>query len=320
MGKRLSGTSCCLMVITLVLISGGLQTAAAQQYPSKPIEMQVAYAAGGLVDSMARAAAKSMEEALGQPVVVINKPGAGGALALTALKSAKPDGYTLGVVTAITLTYTPLVEKVNYSLQDFMLLATIGRFQEAYVSTTEKPWKTFKDLVAYAKKNPGLTYASMHPIGESILKAIAKKEGIDWRAIPTKGGAEVMTAVVGKHVDFGYSGGIHTSFVKAGEMVVLAGLGKQRLLASPEVPTLQEMGYGIQFDNDNLILMPKGTPDDIVKKLVGAIEKAVKDPKYVDLLQNKLLIPAIYLSGDDLQKSISESIQGNQKLIDAARD
>jgi len=307
-----------VFVLFVFLLAGG-GPAFAADFPTKPVEMQVAYAAGGLADSMARAIAKNMEETLGQPVVVVNKPGAGGALGVTALKSAKPDGYTIGVVTGITMTYTPLVEKVSYSLEDFKYLASVGRFQEAFVAPPDKPYKNFKELVAYAKKNPGLTYASMHPIAENMLTAIAKKEGIEWRAIPTKGGSEVMTAVVGKHVDFGFSGGIHPPFVKAGDMIVLAGLGKKRLLASPEVPTLIEYGYDLFFDNDNIIFAPKGIPDDVAKKLTAAIEKAAKDPKYVDLLQNKFLIPALCLTGDELTKSLQEGVKANQKFIDASK-
>jgi tripartite-type tricarboxylate transporter receptor subunit TctC len=310
-------TSFALLLFAFVMM--GVAPAFAADFPTKPIEMQVAYAAGGLADSMARAIAKSMEETLGQPVVVVNKPGAGGALGVTVLKSAKPDGYTIGVVTGITLTYTPLVEKVSYTMEDFKYLASVGRFQEAFVAPPDKPYKNFKDLVAYAKKNPGLTYASMNPIAEYILTAIAKKEGLDWRAIPTKGGSEVMTAVMGKHVDFGFSGGIHTSFVKAGEMIVLAGLGKKRLLASPDVPTLIESGYDFFFDNDNIVYAPKGIPDDVAKKLTAAIEKAAKDPKYIELLQTKFFIPALCLTGEELGKSIQEGIKANQKFIEASK-
>jgi tripartite-type tricarboxylate transporter receptor subunit TctC len=306
-------------LLLFAVLMTGIAPAFAADFPTKPIEMQVAYAAGGLADSMARAVAKNMEETLGQPVVVVNKPGAGGALGVTALKSAKPDGYTIGVVTGITLTYTPLVEKVSYSLEDFKYLASVGRYQEAFVAPPDKPYKNFKDLVAYAKKNPGLTYASMHPIAENILTAVAKKEGIEWRAIPTKGGSEVMTAVVGKHVDFGFSGGIHTSFVKAGEMIVLAGLGKQRLLANPGVPTLIESGYDLFFDNDNIVFAPKGIPEDVAKKLTAAIEKAAKDPKYVELLQTKFLIPALCLTGEALTKSIQEGTKANQRLLEASK-
>jgi tripartite-type tricarboxylate transporter receptor subunit TctC len=102
-------------------------------------------------------------------------------------------------------------------------------------------------------------------------------------------------------------------------MIVLAALGKKRLLASPEVPTLIESGYDLFFDNDNILFAPKGIPDDVAKKLTAAIEKAAKDPKYVDLLQTKFFIPALCLTGDELTKSIQEGTKANQRLLEASK-
>ena len=278
----------------------------AEPFPTKSIEMLVAYRAGGLVDSMARALAQKMEEILGQPMVVINKEGAGGAIALTALKNAKKDGYTIGATTASSIAFTPLMQSVGYTLQDYQYLASAGRFQEAIVSAPDRPWKNFKELVEYSKKNPGLSFASMDPIGTKILEFIAKKEGIQWRAIPTKGGAEVMTAILGKHVDFGFSGGIHNAYCKAGKMIVLAGSVKKRLLASPDVPTLKEFGYDAVFENDFIVVMPKGAPEVVINKLSDVSAKAAKDPKYVDLLESKLEIPAVYQGGKELEENMQE--------------
>jgi tripartite-type tricarboxylate transporter receptor subunit TctC len=304
-----------VVFVSVIFLSTNTTSAIAADYPAKPIQMFVGYTAGGLADSMARALAKPMEEVLAQPVVILNKPGAGGAIAMTALKTSKPDGYTIGVTTSITFTYSPHVQKVDYSLDDFKFIAAVGQYQEAYVSSPDRPWKDFKELVQYSKKNPGLSFASMHPIGENILNYVSKKEGIEWRAIPTKGGEEVMTAVLGKHVDFGFSGGIHISFVKAGKMIVLAGLGKRRLLASPGVPTLKEVGYDISFENYNIVAFPKGVPDPIVKKLSEAVAKAARDPKYVDLLENKFFIPAVYMAGEELDKSMRDQFEFHQKMI-----
>lgn len=280
--------------------------AAAKGFPTKPIDMLVAYRAGGLVDTMARAVAQNMEKSLGQPIVVINKAGAGGALALTALKNSRPDGYTIGVSTANSVSFTPLVEKVGYTLNDFDYLGSVGQFQEAIVSLPDRPWKNFKELIEYSKKHPGLSFASMDPIGTKILEFIAKKEGIEWRAIPTKGGAAVMTAILGKHVDFGFSGGIHVSYCKAGKMIVLAGMESKRLIAFPNVPTLKEFGYDVVFQNNCIVAMPKGAPEAVISKLSVAIANAAKEPKYVDLLENKLEIPAVYHGGEELQKSMRE--------------
>lgn len=288
---------------------------AADPFPTKSIEMLVAYRAGGLVDTVARALAQRMEEFLGKPVVAVNKEGAGGALALTALKNAKKDGYTICVTVASSIAFTPLIQSVGFTLQDYQYLASAGRAQEAVVSTPDRPWKNFKELVAYSKKNPGLAFASMDPIGTKILEYVAKKEGIQWRAIPTKGGAEVMTAILGKHVDFGFSGGIHNSYVKAGQMIVLGGAGKKRLLASPDVPTLKEFGYDITFENNLIVLMPKGAPEAVIQKLSEASAKAAKDPKVVDLLQGKMEIPAEYQGGKELEKSMQEFHDTMNRLL-----
>ena len=161
----------------------------AADFPQREIQVIVGAAAGGLVDAAARNLAKPMEEMLGRPVVVVNKPGAGSALALTAIKNAKADGYTIGVNPGVAYTYDPHARKVDYTVEDFQYLAAVAQFQWAYVCAPDKPWKDFKGLVAHAKKNPGMAYATMHPVGENILKYVARKEGIQWRAIPTKGGA-----------------------------------------------------------------------------------------------------------------------------------
>jgi tripartite-type tricarboxylate transporter receptor subunit TctC len=316
MKKRSKRIGLGLYLGCLVFFFTASVSTAAEEFPTKPIDMLVAYRAGGLVDTMARALAQNMEKFLGQPIVIINKEGAGGALALTALKNSKPDGYTIGATTANSVSFTPLVEKVGYTLDDFDYLGSVGRFQEAVVSAPDRPWKNFKELIEYSKKHPGLSFASMDPIGTKILEYIAKKEGIEWRAIPTKGGSEVMTAILGNHVDFGFSGGIHVSFCKAGKMIVLAGFERERLLASPNVPTLKEDGYDVVFQNNCVIPIPKGAPEAVVRKLSVAVEKAAKDPKYVDLLENKLEIPAVYQGGEELGKNIQDFNERMRKLLE----
>jgi tripartite-type tricarboxylate transporter receptor subunit TctC len=303
-----------ILIIASILVGPGLASAV-EQFPAKPIEFWVGYAAGGANDLIARALAKPMEDVLGQPVVVVNKPGAGGAVAVSALKNAKPDGYTFVITTGTTFTFTPHVQNVDYRLEEFTFLASVGRFQEAYASLSGRPWKTFKELIQYSKKNPGLTYVIQHPLGESIANFIASKEGIDWRAIPTKGTSEVTPAVLGKHVDFGFFAGSQVPFVKTGEMINLVGCGKQRLFASPEVPTLKECGYDIWIDNDAVIAAPKGIADPVAKKLTAAIERATKDPKYVNLLQNTYAMSVNFTVGDDLTRRMHEQYDIQRDLV-----
>jgi tripartite-type tricarboxylate transporter receptor subunit TctC len=277
--------------------------------------MFVGYAAGGFVDTVARTVAKYMEPTLKQPVVVVNKPGAGGSLMVQQLKTAKPDGYTSGLTTGVTYTYNPLAQKVDYTIDDVKYVAAVAQMQEAFVSGSDRPWKDFKGLVEYSKKHPGLSYASHNPIADAILASIAKKEKVDWTAIPVKGGAETITAILGKHVDFGFSGGVHAPHVKAGKMIVLCALGDKRLMGSPNVPTLMELGYDISFVTYNVIAVPKATPDTVLKILAAAVEKAMKDPSLVDLFQNKMEIPAVYLGPEATEKHIRQQAVTMKGLI-----
>ncbi len=309
-----------LAVLCAVISNLSPRPCIAADFPEKEIQIIVGAAAGGLVDTAARNLAKPMEETFGKPVVVINKPGAGSALALAAIKNAKPDGYTIGVNPGVPYTYDPHVQKVDHQVGDFQYLAAIAQFQWAFVSTPAKPWQDFKGLVAYAKKNPGMAYATMHPVGETIMKYVAKREGIEWRAVPTKGGAEVMTAILGNHVEFGYSGGIHVTHVQAVKMIVLAGHGSNRLMANPEVPTLNELGYEISFDDYVVVTAPKGVPEPVVTILSQAVEKAAKDARYTDLLEKKLFVPAVYIGGAETLKSIREQSEFHRKLIESVKN
>jgi len=303
-------------VIGLVLLTLNVQPVmGAGEYPTKPIKMLIGYRAGGTTDTMARVLSKSLGDILGQPVVVVNKPGGGGGVAATALKNSKPDGYTLCMTTALTYTFNPLVGKCKYTLDDFRFIAAVAKFQEAFISTPDKPWKDFKGLVKYAKKHPGLTWASMIALDKFILRYIGKKEGIEWYPVPVKGGAGVMAAVLGKHVDFGFSGGIHYSYAKAGKIIVLATPRPERLAAFPDVPTLKELGYDVTMLNFNMVAAPKGVPNPIVKKLADAFSKAVKDPTYVDLLKNKLHFPPIFLGPEELEKTLREQSEFYRKMI-----
>jgi len=313
--ERFSSKVFYLMVVLLIILYGGLSSVRGEEYPTKPITILLGYAAGGTADTMARVLAKPLGDLLGQPVMIVNKPGGGGGVAAMTLKNSKPDGYTLGITTAITFTFNPHAGKTEYSLDDFKYIAAVGEFQEAFVSIPEKPWKNFKELVEYCKKHPGLTWASMAPIDKVIMQYIGKKEGVEWNPVPTKGGAEVMTAVLGKHVDFGFSGGIHYSYVKAGKMIVLAGCGERRLMDFPEIPTLKELGYDVAVINVNMVAAPKGIPDFNVRKLVDTFSKAVKDPNYVDLLKNKLHFPPIFLGSEQLEKTLREQSEAYRKMV-----
>ena len=293
-----------VLILTLGLALAGPARA---EYPDRPIKILVGFKAGGGVDTMARMLAQKAGDILGQPVVVINKAGGGGAIAAKSVLGAEPDGYTL--VFSVTLTFAawPHMTKTDYTSEDFTYIASVGKFQEAFVAGTDQPFKDWKGLIAEAKKKEGgLNVAVMTPYDKMVLRYIAKKEGVKFNQVPTKGGADIMTQVLGGHVDFGFSGGIHYSYVKAGKMNVLAGHGSKRLVGTPDVPTLKELGYDVVLENYNMVAGPKGMPEDIVKKLGDAFAQATQDADYQDLMTNKLHFPVVYLGPADLTAQIQE--------------
>lgn len=285
-------------------------------YPERPIQVLAGFQAGGNVDAVARILAKSSGSILGQPVVVDNKPGAGGGVAATTLKSAKPDGYTLCLNMSTAYTFNP--GESTYALEDFIFIAVAGKAQEAFVSSSEAPWKDWKGMIAEAKKR-NLTYASMIPLDKVFTRAIAKKEGVQFSAIPTKGGAEIITSILGKHSDFGFSGGIHHSYAKAGQVAVLAGLGAERLADFPDVPTLKELGYDIVLENYVVISAPKGVPEPIVEKLSAALAKAIQDPEYVDMMKNNIRWVPIYLDQARTTAAVQKMSADYKKMAEAQK-
>ena len=276
------------------------------EYPDRPIKILVGFKAGGGVDTMARMISQKAGDVLGQPVVVVNKPGGGGAIAAKEILHAEPDGYTLCFNVVLTFAAWPYMTKVDYTEDDFKYIAAVGKFQEAFVSLPDKPWKDWPGLIAYAKEKGPLNVAVMTPYDKEVLKYIAKKDGVEFNLVPTKGGAAVMTQVLGNHVDFGFSGGIHGQYVKAGKMIVLAGHGAEHLIGTPDVPTLTELGYPIALENYNVVVGPKGLPDEVAQKLAGAFEKAVQSPEYQDLMKNKLDFPPLFIGPQDLPPKVKE--------------
>ena len=306
-----------VFAMALILGPGAQWALADDNYPSKPVDLVVGYKAGGQIDTTARVLAKSLGDVLGQPVVVVNKGGAGGRLAINMIKNAKPDGYTLCNTVATPYTFFPHIRELKYTINDFQYVAAFGKLiHMSVVSLPDKPWKDFKGLIAYAKKNPGMTWASVSPVDQTALKYIGKMEGIKWSPVPVKGGAGMVRDLLGGHVDFGFSGGIHHSYVKAGKMRVLALFGSERVPQYPDVPTLQQLGYKIILDNYNIVTAPLGIKKPVLDKLADAFSKATKDPKYVDVIENKFKNKSAFLGPLELKQYIESQSQGTKEITD----
>ncbi|MBR3881197.1 MAG: tripartite tricarboxylate transporter substrate binding protein [Mailhella sp.] len=264
-------------------------TSMAANYPTHPITVISGFAAGGTSDIALRAMAPELEKELGQPVLIVNKGGAGGALAVGDVLTKKADGYTIGFVLATAFTLDVQLKKARYAIEDFKYLGNVGVSQEGFFAAADAPFKSFSEMVEYAKKTgKELTCASPAIIDTMMLKVVEAKSGVKFRKVPVKSGGETATQLLGGHVDMGYGGGIQTPYVKAGKMINLAATNATPLVLFPDCPTLESMGYPhTGYDNLFVLYVKKDVPDEICKKLSDAIYKVSNMPAIQDIFLNK---------------------------------
>ena len=272
------------LVASLVLALPGL--AGAQAFPTKPIRIIVTYPPGGGADLMARLVAPKMSEALGQPVVVENKPGASGQIGASEVARSSPDGYTLMLDASSYAVNPSLYAKLPYEpAKAFTPVAVLALFPNVLVVTPSYPVHDVKELIAAAKAKPGtLAFASsgngsaQHLSGELFRQ----KTGVEITHVPYKGGGPAMNDVMGGQVPMFFAN-MASSLpqIKGGKLRPLAITGAKRSPALPEIPTMAEAGVpGYEVYEWNAIFAPAATPKAVVAKLADAIAKAVQSPEF----------------------------------------
>lgn len=298
-----------------VVLAGSLASGAiAGSYPSKPITMIIPWKPGGTTETMGQVLSKAMAKELGQKVIVKTRPGGGGAIGSTVVAKSKPDGYTIEFVGISTLTWAPMTQKaIKYKTSDFDFVAGVSQYQMGLVSTPDKPYKSLKELIAYSKSNPGVNVADMGGMSKAFVNFIAKQEGVDWTAIPTRGGGEMVPFLLGGKVDFAYSGGIHQKY--GDKMIVLASLMSSRHPLAPNAPSTQEL-YGVAMPGDNGIVAPKGIPEEARSKLEAAIKASMDDPDFTKILK-RIKFPKRFLSSQDFQKVVDQTLVSLDKVARA---
>jgi len=294
------------IAIALVLIGGLVKAPAHAAFPDKPITVIVPFKAGGSTDTMVRVYAKALSKEVGQPVVVQNRAGAGGAVGAMYLKDQKPDGHTILIGAEQIPTWSPIHDKVDYTLDDFTYLGAITQYQTAVVCSPDKPYKTLAELITYSQKTPGVTFADQSTISKIVILSVAKQEGLDWRAVPTKGGGGMVPMLLGGQIDFAWSGGVHQRY--GDKMRVLASTNSERLHQSPDAPALMEK-YGVAIPSLVIVMGPKGIPDDRTKFLEAALEKATRDPAFMKMLKENLKFPQMFLSGKEVKESLPGMVE-----------
>lgn len=290
-----------LAAITLITEA----TLAQESFPSKPITMIIESGAGGMADVMARAVAKIAEKELGQPIVCENRVGAAGTIAKNYVLKSKPDGYTIGAASTAININIPHMRDIPYNVfEDQREIATYFKYTHALLVRADAPWKTFEDVVAYARQNPGkFTYATAG-VGFTqhiVMERIAMKEGIKWSMVPFKSGAEAALAALGGHTNAVAQGPADVvPHVQAGKLKLLLALNDNRWPIAPNVPTVLEK-YGFFGISYQALYGPKGIPDAVAEKLENAFRKAVNDPSYLELAKTLQAEP-YYMSGKDYEK------------------
>ncbi|AAV95640.1 tripartite tricarboxylate transporter substrate binding protein [Ruegeria pomeroyi] len=283
--KKLLGAA----LVAGLSVTAGVQVAAADEYPTKPIEMIIGFNPGGFSDAMARKLSEPLTEELGQTIVHTYMGGAGSSIAATAVKEKPADGYTLVVGTSLTFGFNPLQGEVAYTKEDFDYLLTMARFETSFVSLADKPWTDLTSMLEHAKETGiPLKFGSLGPADRLQIDAITKATGVTIIPLPIKGGANMMQSILGGHVDFGLSGGPHVQYVKSGEMIVLAASGSEPLNATPDAPTMSSLGYPAVSYN-SVIAAPKGLPEDVRAKLEQALLDAANSGEFQELVQGRFV-------------------------------
>jgi tripartite-type tricarboxylate transporter receptor subunit TctC len=309
-----------LLAISLcaLLLAGVAPLAAQDKFPSKPITLIVPWNAGGSTDILYRGMAEVVAKQLGQPVIVDNKPGGTGTLGpATMALTAKPDGYTIAQI-PVTVLRLPLMNKHHWDpLKDFTWIIHQSGYILGVTARTDGPFKTWPDVVNYAKDNPGkVTYSTTGPGGTLHIgmEQIATKSGVKFTMVPFKGGAETNAAIAGGHVMLQVDSTVWRPLVDAGTLRVLMLWTPERVKNYPDVPTLKELGYPFVFDSPFGLAGPKGMDPAVVKRLHDAFKVAQTDAKVVDLMTKYDFIDR-YMTSEDYAKFVPQLLESERSAL-----
>ncbi len=289
-------------------------------FPEREITIYNGSTAGGVTDLASRLIAESATKTLGQPVVVVNKPGAAHTVCANLVANAKPDGYTLGALSSSAFTQVPHMRKVPYDpKKDFTWLATYTEYTSGLVVKNDAPWKNLDEFLDYAKKNPGkIIYGSDgYGMGTHVLmEYIAlKRGGIDWKHVPIAGGPKLATALLGGHIHAWSAAGTHVQMIKDKTVRLLVSFNNYRMKAAPDVPTLMELKItDLSVGTALVIIGPKNLPEAIHKKLEDAFMKAMKEPAYMQYM-DKVEFPHVFLGSQETAQKIATQYKGWGEMI-----
>ena len=293
-------------------------TARAQSFPTKPIKLMIAFPAGGPTDITMRSLADNASKILGQPVIVENKPGAGGTLPAQALQTAAPDGYTVAQI-PLGVFRLPYTTKINWDpVKDITYVLNVTGYAFGLVVPADSPLRTWTHFVAWAKANPGkLSYGSTGTLTSPHLtmELIAQKLGLQLLHVPYKGSADLMQSILGGNIMAAADSTGFAPQVEAGKLRVLNTWGAERLAKVPDAPTLKELGLDLVQNSPFGIGAPKGTPPAVVKRLHDAFKQAMEQERYVTALKRYDMVP-MYMGSAQYLKFAQETFAREKALVE----
>jgi len=300
------------------MAAASLGTASAQNFPAKPIKLVIAFPAGGPTDITMRVLAENAGRILGQPVIVENKPGAGGTLPAQALQGVAADGYTIAQI-PLGVFRLPYTTKINWDpVKDISYVLNVTGYAFGIVVPADSPLKTWTHFVAWAKANPGkLSYGSTGTMTSPHLttELIAQKLGIELLHVPYKGSADLMQSILGGNIMAAADSTGFAPQVEAGKLRVLNTWGAERLAKFPDAPTLKELGLDIVQNSPFGIGAPKGTPAPVVKRLHDAFKQAMEQESYRTALARYDMVP-IYMGTAAYQKFAQDTFAREKALVE----
>jgi tripartite-type tricarboxylate transporter receptor subunit TctC len=292
---------------------------AAEPFPNKPVTFLVPWGTGGMTDVTARLLAEKFKAEWGQAVLVLNKPGANGAIGLKYALSQKADGYTivLGPMTdALANSYFQEAEAIN--MKDLSFAGGYLPQERVLFTTTDKPYKTFADFRAYAKQNPGQISAGSggSQWALEIIKSIAVKEGLKMKYVMFKSGGEASTAILGKHVDICETGTGTPAFQAArdGKLNLFLNLGAGTVPYFPDVKNVKELGYPYASVVYYGFTLRAGTPEPVRKKIEDTLKKVLGDPEVKEKTLQMGLTPK-FADGKAYEKIVSDAVNSVPEML-----
>ena len=309
-----------LAAFLAVALSPGL--ASAQQYPNQPIRIIVPNPAGGLPDTLSRIVGKRLQERIGQPVVIENRPGANAGIGTAALTASAPDGYTFIMTDGAVLSISPLIyPKLPYNPKDMMPVSFVATAPIWLAAHEKVPVKTMAEFVAYAKANPGKSNYGSSGVGSFhhlSMEAVQSSLSVQLTHVPFKGSADSVTALLGGHIDYVFSSYSSLSAgVESNHIRLIASNGAQRAKLTPNLPTIAETIPGYNFAVNQGLFARTGTPREVVERIAREVAVIVKEPEIIAALDKIGAEPA---SGgtEDLARAMKDEQERVAKAVAAA--